>query len=69
MASYTLKNIAQDLLQGKLQISTAELAQERIKVCESCPEFKRLARQCKLCGCFMDMKTKLLEAHCPADKW
>ena len=69
MASYTLRQIAKDLIQGKLQLSEAELAHERIKVCESCPEFKKLARQCKLCGCFCDMKVKVLNASCPIEKW
>jgi hypothetical protein len=58
------------LLHGKLPAAAAEdLAKERLKVCAECPEFAKLARQCRLCGCFMDIKVKLLEAECPEKKW
>lgn len=68
--SLTLKDIAIKLLRGELPpISPDELSRERLKVCEECPHFKRLARQCELCGCFLDLKTKLLEASCPINKW
>lgn len=65
-----LRDIAIQLLNGKLPpLSDNELAAERLKVCEECEHFGRLARQCSLCGCFMDLKTKLLAAECPAGKW
>jgi hypothetical protein len=67
--TYTLKDIARDLLAGKLLLSEDELKNERLKVCEECPSFKKLARQCDLCGCFMDLKAKILQASCPAGKW
>ena len=64
-----LKEIAQEVLAGKLMLSEAELARERLKVCQECPSFKKLTRQCALCSCFMDLKTKLLDASCPIAKW
>jgi hypothetical protein len=66
----TLRKIAVDILKGKLPAEASDdLAKERLKVCDECEFFGRLLRQCKLCGCFMDLKSKLLEAECPADKW
>ncbi len=68
--SLTLKDIAVKLLHGELPpMSDAELSKLRMSVCETCPEFARIARQCKQCGCFLDLKTKLLEATCPIGKW
>lgn len=67
--AYSLKDIAKDLIAGKLRLSEDELASERIKVCEQCPHFKKMARQCELCGCFLDLKTKVLHASCPVEKW
>lgn len=68
--SYTLKDIAKGLLSGELPaISDQELSDERLKVCGSCMHFKKLVRQCELCGCFLDLKTKLLQASCPIDLW
>lgn len=65
----TLKDIAKDLLAGKLILSEAELSTERLKVCAECPQMTKMTRQCKLCGCFLDLKTKVLAAHCPLEKW
>lgn len=68
--SLSLKDIAVKLLKGELpQMAEGELATIRLRECESCQHFKKMARQCDLCGCFLDLKTKLLEASCPIDKW
>lgn len=66
----TLRDIAKGLLSGELPpISSAELAHERIKVCQECPAFRKMIRQCSICGCMIDLKTKLLEAKCPTEQW
>lgn len=67
--SYGLREIAADLLAGRLELSEDELAAERIKVCEQCPQFQRALRKCSLCGCMVDLKVKVLRAECPAEKW
>lgn len=65
-----LKDIAVKLMKGELPpMSDGELSAERIKMCVQCEHFKKLARQCDLCGCFIDLKAKLLEAHCPINLW
>lgn len=65
-----LRDIAVKLMKGELPaLAEGELAQERIKMCQECMHFRRLAHQCDLCGCFLDLKTKLLEATCPINKW
>lgn len=64
-----LREIAIAVIGGFIPLSPEELAAERIKVCEECPHFKKLARQCELCSCFMDLKTKILEAQCPINTW
>jgi Family of unknown function (DUF6171) len=66
----SLKDIAVKLIRGELPaFSGDELARERLKMCEQCEEFAALSRQCRNCGCFLDLKTKLLEASCPLGKW
>lgn len=65
----SLKDIARDVIAGKLQLSAKELAEERMKVCKTCPAFKKMTRQCSLCGCFLDLKTKILKAECPIQRW
>lgn len=46
-----------------------ELQQERYNVCLGCPELIQATKTCKLCGCFMNQKTKLKMASCPINKW
>lgn len=49
--------------------SEQELVDYRMSICENCPEFIQLSKQCKKCGCFMPLKTKLKESKCPLGKW
>lgn len=46
-----------------------DIKKERYDICLSCPELIQLTKQCKVCGCFMNQKTKLKEAACPLQKW
>lgn len=36
-----------------------EESNRRIKICESCEFFYKFARNCMICGCLMDVKTKM----------
>lgn len=65
-----LKDIAIKILHGELPaLAEGELSAERMKVCVQCPEYMKLTRQCRVCGCFLDLKTKVLEMDCPEGKW
>jgi len=65
-----LAKIARDLLLGKLPAAAAaDLEKSRLAVCQACPEFTKMSRQCRMCSCFMDLKVKLLDASCPIEKW
>lgn len=46
-----------------------EIAEERMGICNNCPELLKITKQCKQCGCVMPAKTKLLEATCPLGNW
>lgn len=58
-----------DLLNPKTQKAAGELAANRFAICQSCPELLPVVNQCKKCGCFMELKTKLNAAKCPLGKW
>ena len=58
-----------DLLNPKTEKAATELAETRISICKQCPELIHGVNQCKKCGCFMDIKTKLNIAKCPLGKW
>lgn len=56
------------LLNPETPHATDEVISKRISICESCPSFL-VTKQCKECGCFMPIKTKLLYAQCPRGLW
>jgi len=58
-----------DLLNPNKKRSLESLANERFEICKSCPSLIKLSNQCKKCGCFMQLKTKLEDATCPEGKW
>lgn len=45
-----------------------DVSNYRLSICYDCNKFTKI-RQCKLCGCFMDLKTKLGSSKCPEGKW
>jgi len=58
-----------DVLNPKAEHVDATMANSRMAICESCPSLLKITHQCKECGCFMKMKTKLEKAQCPLGKW
>lgn len=49
--------------------ATKEVQEERFAICQGCEEFISETSRCKQCGCFMNLKTTLLGASCPLQKW
>jgi|9_EtaG_2_1085328.scaffolds.fasta_scaffold02821_8 hypothetical protein len=41
----------------------------RYKICKQCEHFVSFTKQCKICFCFMKIKTKFKEFKCPIKKW
>jgi len=44
-------------------------ALSRMDICNKCEFFLKMTSQCKKCGCFMNIKTRIEEAYCPIGKW
>ena len=44
-----------------------ETVDKRWDICSKCEHLTKLTKQCKKCGCFMKLKTKLKNVTC-ADK-
>lgn len=67
---YKLKNGVTpfDLLNKNNYIETSE-SNKRMEICLGCDHLIKLTNQCKECGCFMNLKTKLKDAICPIGKW
>lgn len=58
-----------DMLNPQTKFLSEEQKNERYQICLSCPELIKVTTQCKKCGCFMAVKTKLEAAKCPLGKW
>ena len=58
-----------DIFNKNVERALPIVQEQRINICKACPEFVRFTAQCKKCGCFMNAKTKLLDASCPIGKW
>jgi hypothetical protein len=43
-------------------------SEQRMEVCKQCPELRAL-NNCRQCGCFMNIKTRIYSAICPLGKW
>ena len=41
--------------------------QDRYEICKKCPNFNKFWKTCKLCGCFMPLKTKIRWVECPEE--
>jgi len=46
-----------------------ETAELRYSICDGCEFFLQITKQCRKCGCFMHLKTKIAHAECPINKW
>ena len=58
-----------DLLNFAAKSAEPLVSEQRLSICKECPEFFAATTQCKKCGCFMVLKTKLEMAKCPLEKW
>jgi len=58
-----------DVINPNVPRVSEEIESTRMSLCMDCPELIKTTKQCKQCGCFMNMKTKLEKATCPIGKW
>lgn len=44
----------------------------RMEICKNCPQYwvnGLNVSRCKMCGCFLEAKTRFAGQHCPINKW
>lgn len=63
-----LKSLYKYTYNGFINVSE-EKKNERLNICKSCDFFNDKIDQCKLCGCFLQVKTSWASEKCPIDKW
>lgn len=57
------------LLDHSKYVDDDKISEQRMSICNACPELVKATTTCKKCGCFMIAKTKLELAACPLGKW
>lgn len=50
-------------------VASKQKSDKRYAICRACPLFNDWTTQCKVCKCFMRVKTKIEKAYCPKGKW
>ena len=50
-------------------IHDQDIIDKRFAECQGCEHFVKPTSQCKKCGCFMKVKTRIATAACPIGKW
>lgn len=58
-----------DALNPNVEQADESDAKKRLDSCLSCDRLIKVTKQCKECGCFMNLKVKLKDASCPLGKW
>jgi hypothetical protein len=53
---------------GSYFLADSDIIKERIDICKGCKYLTKRTR-CTQCGCFMKIKTTLIDARCPIGKW
>ena len=66
-SSFDLRKIPQNL--KKLWIHDQKIVDRRWSECQGCEHLIKATNQCKKCGCFMKVKTRISTARCPIGKW
>lgn len=60
---------ASSAMNGKKILSTLELAEKRLVICEKCPSLAKDSGRCMECGCFVKAKARISFEECPLEKW
>lgn len=49
--------------------TTSEIRKQRLDICNDCEHYFSLTGNCRLCGCFMKVKSSIAVMSCPDNKW
>jgi rRNA maturation endonuclease Nob1 len=64
------RDIAQEAASNVLVYKvSAEVQAYRYNTCQGCEKLYKLTDTCKVCGCFMKVKTWMPNQECPLKKW
>jgi len=65
----SIKNSLSNFAKTGVLLADSTLVEYRIDQCVGCPHFQAENSRCLKCGCYMNMKTRLVASKCPVGKW
>jgi hypothetical protein len=68
MATSAIRAGAGFVASGFATVDRAE-QERRLAICGACPDFDAGPGRCRLCSCYMGLKSRIAGAKCPIDKW
>lgn len=66
---YGMFQVVIDLFNGELRLTSKEIADQRMAICDQCEAKDHKLNVCTVCGCLLPAKVKLKKASCPMEKW
>lgn len=66
---YSIKNIANDAINGQEVIVNEEIYNRRMKTCMNCIYISENKTTCTQCGCIVEIKAKFKSNDCPKKYW
>ena len=66
-SKFDLRKLPQKL--KKVMLHDQDIIDRRWAECQNCEHLIKATNQCKKCGCFMKLKTRVATASCPVGKW
>lgn len=67
--NYTFLSAMRDIATGRAEFASEPVFLKRLDTCTKCPDFAKLSKQCKKCGCFVYAKAKFKPSNCPNGFW
>lgn len=64
-----IEQTAADALESINVKVKGHIQKERYDICLSCDKLYLPSKTCKVCGCFMNIKTWMPKQSCPLKKW
>jgi hypothetical protein len=67
--TYDIFDVVKDTVSGNAQYASEDIIQKRKMICKRCPHTMNVlplsSGNCRLCGCFINIKTKYRKSQCP----
>jgi hypothetical protein len=67
--SRALAQLVRTLFSAQPALADSDVALTRLERCEACRHYAARERQCRLCTCYVDVKTLLASEKCPDKRW